>query len=69
MQNNMENNMILKSVVDMLQKQTDKGVAKYGHMVEIDTLPTEAWLKHAQEEIIDLLVYLECLKQKMYNDK
>lgn len=69
MPNNMESNVILKAVIDMLQAQTDKGVSKYGHMVELESLPAEAWLKHAQEEIIDLLVYLECLKQKIYNNK
>ena len=64
-----EYNEVLESVQDKLKKQTEKGYKKYGTIVEPDSLPTVAWIDHAQEEIIDLLVYLECLKYKLYHNE
>lgn len=37
------------------------GRAKYGHTMERDDLSQEDWLLHAQEEAMDLCVYLERL--------
>ena len=61
-------NAVLNAVQALLIKQTEKGVQKYGQSVTPAKLTTVAWLEHAQEEIIDLLVYLECLKQKLYHE-
>jgi len=62
-------NEVLEAVQDKLKKQTEKGYKKYGTIVEPDRLPTVDWIDHAQEEIIDLLVYLECLKYKLYHSE
>jgi hypothetical protein len=64
-----EYNDVLLSVEDKLRKQTEKGFKKYGTIVNPDRLPTVEWIDHAQEEIIDLLVYLECLKYKVYHSE
>jgi hypothetical protein len=61
-------NEVLNAVSALLIKQTEKGVQKYGQAVTPANLTTIAWLEHAQEEIVDLLVYLECLKQKLLKD-
>lgn len=58
-------NKILSQVKDLLEKQTEKGVKKYGHSVDADELTAEQWIDHASEEIVDLLVYLQCLKEKL----
>lgn len=62
-----DNNEVLRSVQAKLIGQTEKGVRKYGHSVKPDALETVEWIEHAQEEIIDLIVYLECIKIKMLN--
>lgn len=61
-------NTVLNAVNALLIKQTEKGVQKYGQSVTPAKLTTVAWIDHAQEEIVDLLVYLECLKQKLLQD-
>ena len=64
-----EYNDVLEAVHEKLRTQTEKGFKKYGTLVKPDALPTTEWIEHAQEEIIDLLVYLECLKYKVYNNE
>lgn len=64
-----EYNDVLEAVHEKLRTQTEKGFKKYGKLVQPDALPTTEWIEHAQEEIIDLLVYLECLKYKVYNNE
>lgn len=61
-------NTVLNAVNALLIKQTEKGVQKYGQSVTPAKLTTVAWLEHAQEELVDTLVYLECLKQKLLQD-
>lgn len=61
-------NKVLTYVKALLDKQTAKGIKKYGEAVTPEKLTTIAWIEHAQEELVDLLVYLECLKQKVLQD-
>lgn len=49
------------AVAAKLQKRADTGLAKYGVTVERTDLSTLDWLIHAQEEAMDLAVYLERL--------
>ena len=64
-----EYNEVLQAVEEKLRKQTEKGYKKYGTIVQPDALPIVSWIEHEQEEIIDLLVYLECLKYKVYHSE
>ena len=41
------------------------GKEKYGNTMERDDLTPLDWLKHAQEEAMDLAVYLEKLMQEL----
>lgn len=50
-----------ESVIEKIRVRRDKGRAKYGHSVERTDLSTLSWLIHAQEEALDLAVYLERL--------
>lgn len=61
----MSENKVLKTVHELLDKQSAKGFKKYGEFVKAENLTAEQWIDHAQEELIDTLVYLECLKQKL----
>ncbi|MCV9368943.1 hypothetical protein OIO07_11895 [Bacillus paralicheniformis] len=58
-------NPIIKSVFEKIEKQQEKGLEKYGTEVETDLYSLRGWLQHAQEEVIDLAVYLETAIQKI----
>lgn len=51
------------SVADKLQKRAEVGFSKYGVTMERTDLSRLDWLIHAQEEAMDLAVYLERLIQ------
>lgn len=57
-------NPVLREIESKFELQTAKGLAKYGHTVQPNSLEIEQWASHAQEELIDNLVYLECLKAR-----
>ncbi|MGF9729706.1 hypothetical protein [Bacillus licheniformis] len=60
----MMRNPIIKSVFEKIEKQQEKGLEKYGTEVKTDLYNLRGWLQHAQEEVIDLAVYLEAAIQK-----
>lgn len=60
-------NKTLVKVMQLLYNQTEKGIKKYGHAVDSDSLSDVEWIDHTMEELVDTLVYLQCLKQKLYN--
>lgn len=64
----MEYNETLQAVEALLRKQTEKGFRKYGVIVEPERLAGVQWIDHAMEELVDTLVYLQCLKEKMLNN-
>lgn len=57
-------NDVLREVSSLLENQTAKGLAKYKTTVNAADYSLEGWINHAQEEIIDLLVYLTVIKRK-----
>lgn len=50
---------IVDRVREKLRTRSEIGINKYGHTMMRDDLKTVEWLKHAQEEAMDLAVYLE----------
>ena len=58
-------NPVLREVRDLLENQTAKGIAKYGTTVNPMDYTAIAWIEHARQELMDELVYLTVLKQKM----
>ena len=54
-----ERNPILENVKIILDKQTQKGIAKYGTTVNSDDYTLEQWIDQKQEESADALVYTE----------
>ncbi len=54
---------IVESVVEQFQKRSEVGMKKYGTNLERKDLSMYEWLSHAQEEAMDLCLYLERLKQ------
>ena len=57
--------MIITNIKSIIDKQQEKGLKKYGKTVDQADLSIEEWIEHTQEEIVDTLIYLECIKQKM----
>lgn len=51
-------------VVKKIQDRADVGKNKYGVTMEREDLTNLQWLQHAQEEAMDLCVYLEKLIQR-----
>tara|TARA_A100001201_G_C3917609_1_gene149564 strand:- start:178 stop:366 length:189 start_codon:yes stop_codon:yes gene_type:complete len=47
------------SVAKKIQERAELGKNKYGVTMERNDLTSVEWLKHAQEEAMDLAVYLE----------
>lgn len=58
-------NPVLREVRELLQNQTAKGIAKYGTTVNPKDYTTIEWIEHARQELMDELVYLTVLKQKL----
>ncbi len=52
-------------VKQIIDDQQAKGLQKYGTTVEDANLPTLQWIRHAQEELVDCLIYLEMLKERI----
>lgn len=52
---------IVERVREKLRLRSCAGIKKYGRMMDRKDLDTVAWLRHAQEEAMDLTVYLERL--------
>jgi len=54
---------IEQRIIQRIRERRDVGLAKYGTTVmERTDLTREQWLTHAQEEALDLAIYLEKLK-------
>ncbi|SFP10276.1 hypothetical protein [Salibacterium halotolerans] len=62
-------NAVLRNIKERLDKQTKKDLEKYGKTVNPDDYSVTGWIEHAQDELIDALVYLETLKQKEWLDE
>lgn len=58
-------NQYAENIINKMEKQTDKGLNKYGQILEHDKqMPMEKRLLHLQEELIDGTFYVEHLLQK-----
>ena len=53
---------IVKSVIDKFKNRSKVGIKKYGVTLDREDLSHEQWIIHAQEEAMDLILYLEKLK-------
>ena len=53
----------VKSIINLLQRQREKGIAKYGQILEENTtLSRVQRVEHIEEELIDALMYAEHIK-------
>jgi hypothetical protein len=54
---------IVESVIKQFKQRSEVGINKYGVTLDREDLDRLQWLQHAQEEAMDLILYLEKLKQ------
>jgi hypothetical protein len=54
---------IVESVINQFQQRSEVGINKYGVTLDRTDLSRLEWLQHAQEEAMDLILYLEKLKR------
>ena len=59
---------IVNSIIKKFISRSNVGKDKYGTTLDRDDLKTIEWIEHAQEELMDGILYLEKLK-KTYNKK
>ena len=54
---------IVESVINQFKQRSEVGINKYGVTLDRTDLDRLQWLQHAQEEAMDMILYLEKLKQ------
>jgi hypothetical protein len=56
---------IVEAVIEQLNSRSKIGINKYGVTLDRTDLTTLEWIQHAQEEAMDLCLYLEKIKQEL----
>ena len=59
---------VVRSVVSKFVDRAKFGLEKYGTNLDREDLQTVDWITHAQEELMDGILYLEKLKQLYTKD-
>jgi len=54
---------VVFSIIEKFKERSDIGMKKYGTNLDRTDLNVLDWIKHAQEEHMDAILYLEKLKQ------
>ena len=60
---------IVESIVEQFRQRSRVGQAKYGTTLDRTDLKPLDWIQHAQEELMDGILYLERLKKEMTTAK
>lgn len=58
---------IVESVINKFKERSEVGIKKYGVTLDRTDLSVLDWIKHAQEEAMDFILYLEKLKNESHN--
>ena len=56
---------VLRSVINKFLQRSSVGKQKYGTDLDRTDLKPHDWINHAQEELMDGILYLEKLKQEL----
>ena len=59
---NYTNDSIVNSIIQSFISRSNIGIEKYNTTLDRDDLAPLDWIKHAQEELMDGILYLEKLK-------
>jgi len=55
---------IVAAVIEKFKQRSELGQKKYGTNLDRKDLSIQDWITHAQEELMDGILYLEKLKQE-----
>tara|TARA_E500000331_G_scaffold149039_1_gene145052 strand:- start:11174 stop:11383 length:210 start_codon:yes stop_codon:yes gene_type:complete len=58
---------IVDNIMKKFYERSQVGQKKYGTTLENNNLEINEWIVHAQEELMDCLLYLEKLKNEINN--
>ena len=58
---------IVNNVINRFSQRSKAGMLKYGQTMADNPLNAQAWIKHAQEELMDAILYLERLWVEITN--
>ena len=56
---------IVNNVIQSFVERSNVGLQKYGTTLDRDDLSVLDWIQHAQEELMDGILYLEKIKKTM----
>jgi hypothetical protein len=54
---------VVQSVINKFKQRSEVGIKKYNTTLDREDLTDKEWINHAQEEAMDLILYLEKLKR------
>ncbi len=54
---------VVQSVINKFKQRSEVGIKKYNTTLDREDLTEKEWINHAQEEAMDLILYLEKLKR------
>ena len=60
---------IVQRIINKFQQRSELGQQKYGVTLDRTDLKPLDWIQHAQEELMDGILYLEKLKTVINSDK
>ena len=60
-----EDDTVVASVIRSFQERSRAGQLKYGTTLDRTDLKALDWIQHAQEELMDGILYLERLKKEL----
>jgi hypothetical protein len=60
---------VVNSVIEQFTKRSNVGLEKYGTTLDRTDLTMLDWVQHAQEELMDGILYLEKIKKIMQESK
>lgn len=58
---------IVQSILEKFVDRAEMGFKKYNNTLDREDLSRMDWINHAQEELMDGILYLERLKQDLNN--
>lgn len=65
---NLENtDSVVRSIIYKFLERADLGKKKYGTDLDRKDLEVKDWIQHAQEELMDGILYLEKLKTSVHS--
>jgi len=65
---NLENtDSVVRSIIYKFLERADLGKKKYGTDLDRKDLEVKDWIQHAQEELMDGILYLEKLKTSIHS--